>query len=96
MRGDQTVDGLALGSHRAPLGAGDALGDIGQLIRAPMSGETARSEVQRADQRAMDDKIGVAADRRSEMRVAAQGSGRNGRSSDGVFGLRLRAQARLR
>ena len=94
MGGDQPVHRLALGRHRAPLGRRNALGDVGEFARAQVL-EPAGAEVQRADQRAMDDEIGVAADRRGEMRVAAQIEAEMAVILVGVFGLRLRAQHHL-
>ena len=59
---DQPVDGLALGRHRAPLGGRNVLGDLRQFAAAHVV-EAAVAEIERADQRPMDDEVGVAADR---------------------------------
>ena len=91
MRGDQAIGGLAFGRHGAPLRARNALGDIGEFLDRHI-GLAAWPEVQRADQRAMDDEIGVAADRRGEMRIAPQVEAEMAVILVGVFGLRLRAQ----
>ena len=45
--------------------------DLFELARTRL-GQAVIAQPQRADQRAMDDQIGIAADRRGEMRVAAQ------------------------
>ena len=91
MRGDHTVDGFPFGGHRPPFGGGDVLGDLRHFARAHVV-EAARTEVERADQRAMDDEIGVAPDGRSEMRVAAQVEAEMAVVLVAVFGLRLGAQ----
>ncbi len=69
---DQPVFGLALGQHGAPLGGGNLGADLGQHRHVERVGQAVRAELERADQAAMHDQIGVAADRRGEMRVAAQ------------------------
>ena len=88
---DQAVGGLALGGHGAALGGGNARGDFGQLFAAHL-GQAAGAEVQRAHQRAMHDQIGVAADRRGEMRVAAQMQAEMAVILRDIFRLRLGAQ----
>ena len=91
MRGDHAVDGFPFGRHRAPFGAGDVLGDLRQFSRAHVV-EAARTQVQRSDQGAMDDEIGVASNGRSEMRVAAQVEAEMAVVLVAVLGLRLGAQ----
>ena len=91
MPGDQAVHRLAFGRHRAALGAGDAFGDAGQFAQSRFF-QPARPKAERADQGAMHDEVGVAADRRSEMRVAAQVEAEMAVVFMGIFGLRLRAQ----
>ena len=94
MRRDNAVDGLAFRRHRAPLGGRDMLGDLRQLARAHVV-EAALAEIERADQRPMDDEIGVAANRRGEMGVAAQVEAEMAVVLVAVFGLRLGAQHHL-
>ena len=89
--GDEPVDRLALGRHGAPLGRRDLRGDLRQLCRIDV-GQAIAAELQRADQRAMDDQIGIAADRRGEMRIAAQVEAEMAVVLRRIFGLRLRAQ----
>ena len=73
------------------LGIGDGLRDVGEP-RGLLVREAAGAQPQSADQRAVHDEVGVAADRRGEMRVAAQVSPKWPRFSGRVDGLRLRAQ----
>ena len=54
-----------------------------------------RAEVQRTDQRAVDDQVGVAADGRGEVRVLQQVQAEVAEILVGVAGLRLRAQHHL-
>ncbi len=90
---DQPVVGLALGHHGAALGGGDLRGDLGQLLAVGRSRAAAVAELERADQPAMHDQVGVAADRRGEMRVAAQVEAEVAVILGGVFGLRLACAA---
>ena len=94
MRRDQPVDGLALGRHRAAFGGRNVLGDLREFAAAHVL-QAVVAEVQRADQRAMHDEVGVAADRRGEMRVAAQIEAEMAVVLVAVFGLRLGAQHHL-
>ena len=55
-------------------------------------GRPSLPSLQRADQSAMHDEIGIAADRRGEMRVAAQIEAEMAEILRRIFGLRLRAQ----
>ena len=89
--GDEPVHRLALRRHGAALGGGDARGDLGEFGRRRV-GQGAFAELQRADQGAMHDEIGVAADRRGEMRVTAQVEAEMPIVFMGIFRLRLRAQ----
>ena len=91
VRRDQPVLGLALGRHRAPLGPRNAFGDVGQRMRRRVR-QAARAEIQGANQRAMDDEVGVAADRRGEVGVAAQVEAEVPIIFMGVLGLRLGAK----
>ncbi|MGT2485776.1 hypothetical protein ACU4GA_06680 [Methylobacterium oryzae CBMB20] len=72
MVGDQPVDGLALGRHGAALGRRDLLADLRQLAERNVGGEPVRAEPAGGDERPVHDQVGVAPDRRGEMRVAAQ------------------------
>src|SRR5690606_38815063 len=67
----EAIDGFALGSHRAALGGRNQCRDFFEP-RFLLVGDAVRAETMRADQRSMDDEVGVAADRRGEVRVAAQ------------------------
>ena len=68
----------------AAISASSGTFDVGQAVR--------RRSLQRADQGAMHDEVGIAADRRGEMRVAAQVESEVAVVLGRVFGLRLRAQ----
>ena len=68
---DQPVVGLALGLHGAPLGRRNARRDLGERLEVHVAGQAVGAKALRADQRAMHDQVGVAADRRGEMGVAA-------------------------
>ena len=91
MRRYNAVDGLPFRRHRAPFGGRDMLGDLRQFARAHVV-EAALAEIERADQRPMDDEIGVAANGRGEMGVAAQVEAEMAVVLVAVFGLRLGAQ----
>src|SRR6516225_3694284 len=69
---DQPIGGFALGLHGAAFGGGNVGRDFGKAARVGGIGQTVSAKLERADQGAMDDEIGIAADRRSEMGVAAQ------------------------
>ena len=58
-------------------------------------GQPVRPEPERADQRAMHDEVGVAADRRGEVRIAAQVQTEMAEIVGAVFGLGLAAQHHL-
>ena len=89
---DQPVGGLALGLHGAALGGGNAGGDFRQRTDVGALRQPVGAELLRADQGAMHDQVGVAADRRGEMRVAAQVEAEMAVILGRIFGLRLRAQ----
>ena len=89
---DQPVVGFALGQHGAALGRGNLRGDFGQRLGVGGLGQAAVAQLERADQSAMHDQVGIAADRRGEMRVAAQVQAEMAVILRRVFGLRLRAQ----
>src|SRR5262245_43712573 len=69
---EQAVEGLAFRLHGAALGGRDLRADLAQRRHILMSRQAAGAEPQRADEAAMNDEVGVAADRRGEMSVAAQ------------------------
>ena len=69
--GDQPVGGLALGGHGPALGIRDRLRDVAQP-RGFLVGKRAITQAQGADQRAVHQQVGIAPDRRGEMRIAAQ------------------------
>ena len=91
---DIAVRGVALGGDRAPLGAGDMLAHLGEA-RAFLGADAARAQAEAADQRAVDQQIGIAPDRRGEMRVAAQRQAEMAEIVGAVLGLRLAAQHQL-
>src|SRR5208337_1190918 len=91
MRRHQPVDRLALGRHRAPLGRGYMLGDLREFPAAHVV-EATLAEIERPDQRPVDDEIRVAPNGRGEMRVAAQIQTEMAVVLVAVFGLRLGAQ----
>ena len=70
--GDQPVSGFALGFHGPAFGGGDVGGDLGKPARIGAVRQAVGPELERADQRAMHDEIGIAADRRGEVSVTAQ------------------------
>ena len=90
---DQPVVGLALGQHGAALGGGNLRGDFGQRLDVGGLGQAVVAELERADQPAMHDQVGIAADRRGEMRVAAQVQAEMAVVLRRVFGLRLACAA---
>ena len=91
---DQPVDGLALGLHGAALGGRDAAPrSRPSAARSCAVRQAVGAELQRADQRAMHDQVGIAADRRGEVRVAAQVEAEMAVVLGGVFGLRLACAA---
>ena len=90
---DQPVDGLALGRHGAALGGGDLRAPISPSERASSPvGKAVVAELEGADQRAVHDQVGIAPDRRGEVRVAAQVEPEMAVVLRRVFGLRLGAQ----
>ena len=95
MRGDQPVGRLALGRHGAALGIRDLLARRRAAAPISLVLEAAVAEAQRAHQRAMHEQVGVAADRRGEVRVAAQVQAEVADVVGGVVGLALAAQHHL-
>src|SRR5262245_55217137 len=92
---EQAVEGLALRLNGAALGGGDLCADLAQRRNVLMSRQAAGAELQRADEAAMDDEVGVATDRRGEMSVAAQVEPEMPVVFRCVLGLCLRAQHHL-
>src|ERR1700740_1700093 len=70
--GDQPVSSFALGFHGPSFSGGGVSGDPAKPARIAAGRHAVGPELERADQRTMHDEIGIAADRRSEMRVATQ------------------------
>ena len=88
---DIAVHRLALGDHRAALEVGDQL--AGHLHRDRLLvGEPAVAEPVVADQGAVDDEIGIAADRRGEVGVGAERQPEMAVILRAVISLGLRAQ----
>ena len=89
---DQPIDGFALGLHGAALGHRDLRGHFAELFHGLGGGQGAVAKIERAQQGAMHHEVGIAPDRRGEMRVAAQIEAEMAIILGGVFRLRLRAQ----
>ncbi len=89
---DQPIVGFAFGQHGAPLGRRNLRGDFRQRLVVHRLGQAIAAKLERADQPAMHDQVGIAADRRGEMGVAAQVQAEMAVILRRVFGLRLRAQ----
>src|SRR5262249_26319760 len=92
---DQPIGGFALRLHGPPLGGRNVSRDFGKAARIRAVRQTVRPKFECADQRAMDNEVGIAADRRSEMRVAAQIEAEMAEIFRRIFRLRLRAQDHL-
>ena len=90
--GDQPVVGLALGQHGAALGGGNLRGDLAEHLAVGVVRQAVGAELEGADQAAVHDQIGVAADGRGEVRVAAQVQAEMAVVLGAIFGLRLAAQ----
>ncbi len=69
---DEPVRRFALGLHGAAFGGGNIGGDFGKRAHIHVVGWPSAPSFSGADQSAVHDEIGIAADRRGEMRVAAQ------------------------
>jgi len=89
---DQPIGGFALGLHGPAFGGRNVCRDLGEAARIRSIRQAVGPEFERSDQRAMDNKIGIAADRRSEMRVAAQIEPEMAEILRRILRLRLRAQ----
>ena len=94
--GDQAVVCLPLRRHGAALGRRDAGADLDQLGAGGVGRQAVLAELQRGDQRAVHDEVGVAADRRGEMRVALQVQAEMAVILGRILGLRLASAARPR
>src|SRR5262249_36395978 len=70
--GEQAVEGFALGLHGTAFGRRDLRADLAQRCDVLLLRQRAGADFHRTQQAAMDDEVGVAADRRGEMGVAAQ------------------------
>src|SRR5207244_5516942 len=92
---DEAVEGLAFGLHGAALGGGDLRADLTDRRRVLLLRQPAVTEPTRANETAVDDEVGIAADRRGEMRIAAQIQAEMPVIVRRIFGLRLRAQHNL-
>src|SRR5579872_4116326 len=90
--GDQAIGGLALGFHGAAFGRRNVGGDFGKAAGIGAVRQAISAKLERTDQGAMDDQIGIAADRRGEMRVAPQIEPEMAEILRRIFSLRLRAQ----
>jgi hypothetical protein len=88
---DQPVDGVTLGLHGAALGQGDFAGDAFQFWLVA-DRHSAGTQLQGGDQGAVDNQVGVTADRRGEMGITAQIEAKMADIVDGIFGLRLGAK----
>src|SRR5881227_3397070 len=67
---NQPIGGLAFGLHGAAFGCGNISRNFGKASRVGSIRQSIHAELERADQRAMDDEIGVATDRRGKMGIA--------------------------
>src|SRR5436853_340527 len=85
----------ALGENLEAQCARDWRGDLTDRSRVLLLRQTAVTEPQRANETAVDDEVGIAADRRGEMRIAAQIQAEMPVIFRRIFGLRLRAQHNL-
>ena len=92
--GDIAVDRLALRLHRAPFEPRNLLADLLELLRVRRR-ETALAELVGADQRAVDEQVGVAPDRRGEVRVGAERQAEMAEPLGRIARLHLRAQELL-
>ena len=89
---EEAVDGGALGLHRAPLAPRQLGAELGPVLAARHRLEPALAELQRPDQGAMHHEVGIAPDRRGEMRIAAEIEPEMAEIVRAVGGLALRPQ----
>ena len=85
---DQPLGGFALGRHCPAFGSGNRRRDLGKFLVSDRS-QAIASKMQCMDQGAVDNEIGVTADRRGEMRIVAQVKTEMAVILDGIFRLRL-------
>src|SRR5215467_14273085 len=86
--GEQAVEGLAFRFHGAALGRRDLCADLAERGNVLLLRQSAVAEPQGADEAAVDDEVGITADRRGEMGVAAQIKTEMPVVLGGIFGLR--------
>src|SRR6516165_4279299 len=86
--GEQAVEGLAFGFHGAALGSRDLRADLAERGDVLLLRQAAVAEPHGADEAAVDDEVGVTANRRGEMGVAAQVEAEMPAVLGGIFGLR--------
>ncbi len=91
---DVTVDRVALGQRRPPLGGGDVGAGVGEVRRRHRP-QPVRPQPQPGDQGPVHQKVGVAPDRAGEVRVLAERQPEMPEVVGAVFGLRLRPQHHL-
>src|SRR5947209_5166585 len=89
--GEQAVERFAFRFHGAALGGRDLCADLAERGDVLLRRQSAVAELQGADEAAVDDEVGVTADGRGEMGVAAQVEAEMPVVLGGIFGLRLRA-----
>src|SRR5262245_5801862 len=92
--GDQPVGSFTFRRHGAPLGSGNRLGDLFEQ-RYFGVGQAVIAELEGADQPPVHHEIGIAADRRGEVRVAPQVQTEMTEIAGAVLGLSLAAQHHL-
>src|SRR5713226_4521613 len=93
-RGSVAVRGAALGSSSAALGHGNVLSDGDEILGLGRR-QSAGTKIETRDERAVHQEIGVAADRRGEMRIAPQRQTEMADILRAVRSLRLAAQDEL-
>src|SRR5262249_29108574 len=92
---EQAIESLPFGFHGAALAGRDLRADLAERGDVLFRRQATIAEPQGADEPAMDDEVGVAADRRGEMGVAAQVESEMPVILGRIFGLCLRAQHHL-
>ncbi len=71
MRGHHAVDGFAFRHHRTALGGRDEVGGIGEVGNV-LWRQSVIAKLAGGDEGAVHDEVGIAADRRSEVRVVGK------------------------
>src|SRR5262245_4378143 len=89
---DQPIAGFPLSQHGAAFGGGNLRTDFGQRLLIGGIGQATVSELQSPDQASVHDQIGVASDRRREVRIATEVQAEMTIVIGRIFGLRLRAR----